>query len=157
MQRSLLILFISVTASCTSSSFDEEKARQNIDQLLDRWHQAAAEADGDRFFGSMTEEGIYIGTDPGERWTRKEFEEWAAPHFEGEKAWAFEAKERHIIFAEGGRTAWFDESLKTWMGPCRGSGVLTKEKEGWRIAHYHLAKSIPNPKMDSVLEVLSEK
>ena len=54
-----------------------------IDTLLDRWHRAAATADEDVFFGSMTPDGVYLGTDPTERWLRDEMAEWAAlTHFQ---------------------------------------------------------------------------
>jgi hypothetical protein len=30
------------------------------------------------------------------------------------------------------------------MGVCRGSGVLEKTKQGWKIKQYHLSVTVPN-------------
>ena len=44
-----------------------------------------------------------------------------------------------------GDVAWFDESLRSAkLGACRGSGVLLRGGEGWRIAQYNLMMAIPN-------------
>ncbi|MBK9017797.1 MAG: nuclear transport factor 2 family protein [Saprospiraceae bacterium] len=48
-----------------------------IHKLMDAWHHAAAVADEDTFFGSMTPDGIYLGTDASERWLRDEMKEWS--------------------------------------------------------------------------------
>lgn len=119
---------------------DEEK----ITTLLDNWHQAAATADEEVFFGSMTDDAIYLGTDATERWTKDEFEKWSKFAFDKESAWAFTPSKRTIYFSDNQKTAWFEESLDTWMGECRGSGVLRKEKGAWKIQHYNLAVTIPN-------------
>jgi hypothetical protein len=38
------------------------------------------------------------------------------------------------------------------MGVCRGSGVLTMQKdETWKIAHYVLSIAIPNPDVEKVV------
>jgi len=34
--------------------------------------------------------------------------------------------------------------LVAGFGPARGSGVLIKTKDGWKIKHYNLAMTIPN-------------
>ena len=128
-----------------------------IHKLMDDWHHAAAVADEDIFFGSMTEDGIYLGTDDSERWVRDEMAEWSKPYFEKESAWAFTAKDREIYFADDGNTAWFEERLDTWMGPCRGSGVVRLTDDGWKIAHYNLAITVPNDKIDGFLKLIGKE
>ena len=128
-----------------------------IHKLMDDWHHAAAVADEDVFFGSMTADGIYLGTDDSERWLRDDMAEWADPYFQKETAWAFTAKDRELYFAEDGLTAWFEERLDTWMGPCRGSGVVRLTPEGWKIAHYNLAILVPNDKVDGFLELIGKE
>ncbi|HMQ48833.1 MAG TPA: nuclear transport factor 2 family protein [Saprospiraceae bacterium] len=125
-----------------------------IHQLMDAWHHAAAVADEDVFFGSMTEDGIYLGTDASERWLRDELKAWSAKYFERESAWAFTPSNRVIYFSNDGQTAWFEELLATWMGTCRGSGVLSKTDAGWKIRHYNLAIAVPNEKVDGFLELM---
>jgi hypothetical protein len=49
--------------------------------------------------------------------------------------------------------AWFDEELATWMNTCRGSGILIKEKNKWKLAYYNLTVLIENEKMKSFIEL----
>lgn len=121
--------------------------------VLDDWHLAAAQADEARYFGHFAAEAAFLGTDATERWTKAEFQVWAAPFFKRGRAWSFRAVSRHLAVSADGRTAWFDEVLDTPnMGPARGSGVLVKEGKAWKIAHYNLTVPIPNPLMKSVKE-----
>lgn len=133
-----------------------KKPSDAVNELMDAWHKAAATADEVVFFNSMTEDGIYIGTDASERWTREEMRVWSKPFFERESAWAFTATERNVTVSADGQMAWFDELLETWMGVCRGSGVLAMTAEGWKIQHYHLAMAIPNDLVQDYLKVLKK-
>ena len=49
--------------------------------ILDDFHDAASRADGDRYFGHFAPDGVFLGTDPAERWTVTEFRKYAEPHF----------------------------------------------------------------------------
>ena len=53
-------------------------------------------------------------------------------------------------FSKNNKTAWFDELLETDLGICRGSGVLTLTKEGWKIQHYVLSITIPNENVSEI-------
>lgn len=128
-----------------------------IHKLMDAWHHAAAVADEDTFFGSMTADGIYLGTDATERWLRDEMKEWSAKYFARESAWAFTAHDRQVYFSANGQTAWFEELLDTWMGPCRGSGVLIKTADGWKIRHYNLAVLVANDLIQDYIKLLPKK
>ena len=130
---------------------------QEIDQLLNYWHQAAATADEDVFFGSMAKEGIYIGTDASERWKSHELKEWSKKYFERESAWAFTPTSRNITVLPSGNAAYFDELLETWMGPCRGSGVLERIENKWKIVHYHLSIAVPNEVVNDYLKLIDNK
>ena len=125
-----------------------------IGKLLDAWHHAAATADEDVSFGSMADDAIYLGTDATERCTRVEFMAWGKKYFERESAWSFEPYNRTIYVSSDGQFAWFEELLKTWMGVCRGSGVLTCDTEGkWKIQHYNLAVTVPNDLMQDFIAI----
>lgn len=139
---------------CQTEAVDDT---QVVNELMDAWHRAAATADEDVFFGSMTEQGIYIGTDASERWLRDDMREWSKKYFERESAWDFTARDREVYFSASGREAWFEESLDTWMGVCRASGVLTKTAKGWKIAHYHLSVTVPNEKIKAFIELVEKK
>lgn len=130
--------------------FSVDEHRKKINTLLDNWHKSAATADEKIFFGSMDEDARYLGTDKTENWTKKDFESWSKKYFDKDKAWDFKPHTRNIYFTDDMQYAWFDELLDTWMGVCRGSGVLKYENGSWKIMHYNLAITIPNEKMNKV-------
>ncbi|MBI1754054.1 MAG: nuclear transport factor 2 family protein [Acidobacteria bacterium] len=139
---------LTLSARAISSQAPSEKA---VAAVLDDWHLAAAQADESRYFGHMAENAVFMGTDATERWPKAAFQAWAHPIFQRGKAWSFKAVRRAIAFSKDGRTAWFDEDLDTPnLGPSRGSGVLTLEKERWRIQQYNLSVPIPNALMKAV-------
>lgn len=121
--------------------------------FLNNWHRAAAIADEERFFGSMAPGAIYLGTDPSERWTKESFEQWAMPHFQKATAWDFTPYDRQLYFSEDGNLCWFEELLDTWMGICRGSGVIERKDGEWKIRHYNLALTVYNEAIQEVISV----
>lgn len=131
--------------------------KDEIASLLDNWHLAAARTDANAYFGAMTADGVFLGTDATERWTREEFKAWAKPQFDSKKGWNFKASKRFISFSNDNNTAWFDEELATWMGPCRGSGVVVKTDNGWKIKQYNLTILVPNEKVQDYLKVIGLK
>lgn len=135
----------------------KDATEQSVHDFMDAWHLAAAQADAETFFGSMAEEGVYLGTDASERWLRDEFKEWAGPFFKREKAWDFKAFERNVSFSPDKKIAWFDEKLDTWMGVCRGSGILMMNTDDvWEIHHYNLAVTVPNENIQEFLKIATE-
>lgn len=127
-----------------------------IANVLDNWHRAAAGAKFDTYFGLMTEDAIFIGTDATENWNMTQFKAFAKPYFDQGRGWDFKSVERNIYFAADGKTAWFDELLDTWMKLARGSGVMIKQKDGnWKIAHYVLSMTIPNDNSVEVIKIKS--
>jgi hypothetical protein len=123
---------------------DSEQAAA-IGGVLDTFHEAASQADGDLYFSLFVDGGVFIGTDVSERWTVAEFKAFAKPYFSEGRGWTYSPKERHIDLSPLGDTAWFDEVL--WnekYGTCRGTGVLVLTAEGWRIAQYQLTFPIAN-------------
>jgi ketosteroid isomerase-like protein len=127
-----------------------------INHFIDNWHRAAANADANIFFESIAEDGIYIGTDASELWTKTEFIAFAKPYFDKGKAWDFKPRERDLHVTIVGDYAWFSELLDTWMGVCRGSGILIKTDNGWKIAQYHLAVTVPNEIIKDFISLVNE-
>ncbi len=150
MNKLFFILLLALLCSCCETKITE---KEKINTFLDDWHLAAANADFDEYFGKIADDGIYIGTDPTERWTKKEFVEAYKPYFDKGKAWDFKAIERNIDFSTDGKVVWFDEKLDTWMGICRGSGVLELNEGNWRIKHYHLSVTLLNERTKEFVEM----
>ncbi|MCK5443491.1 MAG: nuclear transport factor 2 family protein [Maribacter sp.] len=128
-----------------------------IDNVLDAWHKAASEANFEDYFGVMTQDGVFLGTDATENWQNRAFREFSKPYFDKGRAWSFTAVERNIYVNETNDFAWFDELLDTQMKLCRGSGVLKKVNGHWKIAHYVLSIAVPNEYVDELVELKKEK
>ena len=125
-----------------------------LGKSIDKWHDDAAHARINEYFGFMAEDFYFLGTDPTERWSKKEFLDFCAPHFKGESAWDFKVLDRNIYFSEDGDLAWFDEHLDTWMEDCRGSGVLEKVNDtDWKLKHYNLTVLIENEKVKAFIKL----
>jgi len=124
-----------------------------IRAVLDDWHAAAAAADGARYFGHMSSDSVFLGTDASERWPLADFRAFCEPYFARGVGWLYEPRERHV--AVQGELAWFDERL--WndkYGLCRGTGVLRREGAAWRIAHYSLTLLVPNELAPDVVKLI---
>jgi len=148
------VLFILIISCSSGNEQTRQVQKKAINTTLDDWHLAATEANFERYFMHFTSDSaIFMGTDATERWTVAEFKPWAKPYFDDGQAWDFTPVERHVYLSDNGQTAWFDESLDTPnLGPARGSGVLVKQAETWKIAHYNLSIPIPNAIVDTVVQ-----
>lgn len=148
MKRIMIIILL----GCSLTGMAQEK--EAVNKFLDDWHKAAAEANAEVFFGSIAEDGIYIGTDATERWDKESFWAFSKPYFDRGKAWDFKPYDRQLHFSEDREIIWFSELLDTWMGVCRGSGVLKKSKEGWKIMQYHLSVTVPNDDIQEFIKLI---
>ena len=118
-----------------------------IDSTLNEFHDAAANADGRRYFRLFTDDGVFIGTDASERWTVKQFRAYAEPFFSKGQGWVYKPRSRQVVIADlpCKCIAWFDELLDSKnYGTSRGTGVLVKKNGAWKIAQYALTFPIPN-------------
>ena len=150
-----LCVFLTATIGFGQDARNTEE-KDAIAVVLDRWHKAAATANYEEYFDQMTPDAVFIGTDATENWTLEEFKAYSKPHFEKGKAWNFHVLERNIFGNDVEKMAWFDELLDTQMGLCRGSGVLSKSNDTWKIRHYVLSIAVPNEKVPEVIKLKKE-
>lgn len=155
----ITILYIALSG-CNQSNkttdnpvVDTAKGQQQIAAMLDSFNKAAARADYNAYFNYYADNAIFAGTDATERWDKKSFMVWAKPFFDRGKAWNFTAIERHIYFDRSGSIAWFDELLNTQMKICRGSGVVVKQGNDWKVEQYILSTTVPNDNLDAVIKI----
>ena len=158
-----ILFFISILTllACNSQTISiskeyKDKQKQSINRLLDNWHKAAADADLENYFNKMSDDAIYLGTDASERWTKDEFYKFCKPYFNKGKAWDFKPSNRHIYFSDDMKISWFEETLDTWMGNCRGSGILVFKENNWKIKHYNLAVAVPNDVVKDYVKLLKK-
>lgn len=135
-----------------------DTAEATIAETLDSFHRAAADADEERYFAHFAPNGVFLGTDPAERWTLAEFRAWAKPHFENGKGWTYHAIERHIDISPSGECGWFDEVVRNvTYGDLRGTGVVLLIDGEWKIAQYNLTFLIPNEDAAEVLKLIDHE
>lgn len=135
----------------------QNEASSAVEQTLDAFHRAASEADGATYFDLFREDGVFLGTDATERWTVPEFRAYAEPFFSQGRGWTYTLLERHVSVAPGGDVAWFDERLtNSSLGETRGSGVLLREGDRWKVAQYNLTIPIPNEMAGDVARRIRE-
>lgn len=153
-----LFFILTLTVSCKKEPKEavrptEAELIKEADSILNNWHQAAAKANFDEYFGAMASDAVFIGTDATENWDIAQFKDFSKPYFDRGQAWDFTPLERHIYVSENKQTVWFDELLETWMGLCRGSGVLKEEQGHRKIAQYVLSVTVPNDTIAAFIEL----
>jgi hypothetical protein len=155
----ILFLLFSFQGFCQnidskSSEIEMNKYDTNqLNQLLNSWHIAAAQANFEHYFTATTSNFVFLGTAPGERWIKPEFMAFCKPYFDKGKAWDFKPSNRNWQFTADGKVAYFDEDLQTWMEGCRGSGICVVENGQWKIAYYNLTVLIENDKIKPFIKL----
>ncbi len=144
--------------ACQNTNGSRAASSEEVNAVLDDWHDAAEDADFERYFSHFSSDSaVFMGTDATERWTIAEFRPWSKPYFDRGRAWNFTPVERYVYFSDNGKIAWFDEALDTPnLGPARGSGVLVWQDSAWKITHYNLSIPIPNAIADTVVKQVEE-
>ena len=119
--------------------------KELVNDVLDKLHYYASIADGENYFKLFDEISIFFGTDAKERWTKSEFEVYALDRFKDGIGWTYKPITRNVYFSKNKTIAWFDEELENKKyGFFRGTGVLEKKSDGWKIKQYNLLLPIPN-------------
>jgi len=129
-----------------------------VAEALDALHAAAARADGQAYFELFTPDARFIGTDAAERWSLADFRAYAEPYFARGQGWTYTPVERTVTLApvQCRCIAWFDEVLDSRSyGVTRGSGVLRKTGDGWKIEQYVLSFAVPNDRARAVVEAIA--
>ncbi len=142
-------LFVLSTLICLS--FTSTNVEEKLNTLVNNWHKSASNANFSEYFNSMSDDFIFLGTAPNERWNKTEFASFSKPYFYKGKAWDFKPSNRKWTIKKN--IAWFDEDLDTWMKGCRGSGILEKQKGEWKLVYYNLTVLIENEKIKEFIKL----
>ena len=152
-----LLVGISLIANLCWSQKNEVILQADLNSIVDKWHLDASKPSFTSYFEVTTDNFIFLGTAPGERWDKNQFKQFAKPYFDTGKAWDFKAHNRNWMFSKDSTIAWFDEDLDTWMRGCRGSGILQNVDGTWKIVYYNLTVLIENEKINSFIELRDKK
>lgn len=151
--KQILFILVMISSLFVAAQTD---AKTEINDFINQWHFDASNAHMEAYFDKIADDGVFIGTDETEVWTKTEFYEWTKPRVTDGKMWDFKATERNVYFGEATPYAWFDEKLSFSGGILRGSGVLMKQDGEWKIVHYVLSLPVPNEKFSEVLEAMEK-
>lgn len=150
----LLLLFFTFLA-CAQETQEIKQSNAEIvttiDSLTNAWHHAASISAITPYLDAMDSVSVFIGTDISEIWQKEQFAAFATPYFQQGKGWDFEVLQRNCYVAKAQNVVWFDESLNTWMGLCRGSGIWEKAQDEWKLKQYVLSVAIPNENIKAVI------
>jgi len=166
-QLAVLALLALLGASCANS--EQAPARRpapsdadvtsRVNAFVDAWHQDAAHA-RPAFFDKIASDGIYIGTDKTERWTREAFREWAKPAFARPVAWAFTPLHRNVRVSPDRTFVWFDQQVRSSMGILQATGVMRPAADSFEMVHYQLSIAVPNeiiPEVTGAIKAFESK
>lgn len=145
-----------LAVSCTQQVEINEKQPVNMNKLnsnIDDWHISAGKANFEDYFKITGDKFVFLGTAPGERWTKGEFMSFCKPYFDKGQAWDFKPSNRVWEFNQDSTVAWFDEDLDTWMKGCRGSGVIEYANSDWKLQYYNLTVLIENEKINEFISL----
>lgn len=147
-----LWLVLCVPVFAAPAAADERAA---VAAVLDRLHERAAAADYDGYFALFAEDAVFMGTDRSEYWPLAEFRAYTRQRFNGGVGWTYIPLERAVhVHAD---VAWFEERLQhARFGEFRGTGVLLREQNQWRIRQYNLTLPMPNELFESLGERIVE-
>lgn len=152
---SRLSLWLSLWLLFTMSVGSAAASGDEASEVLDRFHRAAAEADFATYRAQMTDDIVFLGTDATERWQGEAFFDFARPHFEAGRGWTYRVRSRRLQVGPQGNVAWFDELLdNARLGLCRGSGLLLRGEDGWKVTQYNLSMPVPNDMIGQVAEAI---
>ena len=136
-----------------SSGVSKITPDDRLNSLMDTWHKNATLAQFDAYFAATSDNFVFYGTAPAEKWDKETFKTFCKPYFDSTRTWRFTPSNRVWNFSKDGKIAWFDEDLQTWMLDCRGSGVCEKTKQGWKLAYYNLSVVIENEKIQEFIKL----
>ncbi len=150
------VVLMCAAAAAPAQQSDAAAFTRQVNAFVDGWHDDAAHT-RPAYFDKIAPQGVYIGTDKNEVWTRDQFKAWAKPYFDSKKAWSFTAQKRNVYFSPDRKYVWFDEQLNTQMGTCQASGVLRNTGKGFLIEHYQLSLAVPNELVDGFAKQIAEQ
>lgn len=133
---------------------DSEEA---ITNLLIKIRIAAEKADSDKYFSCLAENGIFFGTDPGERYTRDQLKAVLDPYFKKGIGWKHEIKQRHVYVGPNDKIGWFEEqSERDKVGTMRTTGVVMRKANDWVIVQYNVSILVPNEAVEDLVKLVDK-
>jgi len=104
-----------------SVGFSQQVVPKSLNILIDQWHIDAANANFTSYFSAVSDQFVFLGTSPGERWEKGAFESFCKPYFDKGKAWDFKPSERFWMFSADKKRLGL---MKIWLLGWAVAGVV---------------------------------
>jgi hypothetical protein len=149
------LIFLALLFSTAAATADQDSELEAANKVLDDFHNAAAQGDKQRYLDHFTEDGVFLGTDEWERWPKHpDFTNYVGSRFKDGVGWNYKSVERTVSFSVSADIAWFDEVVFSENnGRFRGTGVLARQDESWKVAHYAMSFLVLNENWEEVIEL----
>lgn len=122
-----------------------------INKTLDTWHKSSGEVKFGPFINSLAADAVILGADREERWDKNHSDKFSEQYFNPKYAWNYTYQNRSVHFNTDSTTAWFDETFKINTKYFRGTGVLSKIDNDWKIQQYNLSMLAPYADVKSAI------
>jgi hypothetical protein len=120
-------------------------AQASPETTLDALHKAGADANPTAFTALLAQDVVFLGMDGANRLEGQAVRNFVTGNFAKGNAWTYRSGQRETRLSNDGSVAWFDESLEhDQLGHGRGTGVLIRINEEWKVAQYNLTVPQPN-------------
>lgn len=159
-RMTIAVFVLSLSLLTTNYAFAKEKpslasnAVELINNKMDDFHDAADKGDAARYLNHFAKDGVFMGTDDWERWPYEAFSKYVNKHFKEGKGWSYKPIKRHTSVSSQQAFAWVDEIVESakW-GRFRGTAVLEKIEQDWKLKHYSLTVLVPNESWEAVSDI----
>jgi|GEM_PF-866863 len=120
-------------------------AQASPETTLDALHKAGADANKTAFTALLAQDVVFLGMDGANRLEGPAVRDFVSENFASGNGWTYRSSQRETRLSADGTVAWFDESLEhDQLGRGRGTGVLVRNSEGWKVAQYNLTVPLLN-------------
>ncbi len=112
-------------------------------RVLDEWHAAAAVGDKAQYIKAFALDAAYLGPDANERSDLATYTTQVEAAFRQWGGWTFTPFNRYLAIGPQSQIAWFDEEIESGTySRLRGTGVLRRDGNTWKIVHYSLTYTV---------------
>ena len=139
----LILLGPAVDYANAQETTDVAQAKADVEALLVRARQAAAEAKGNEFFDCLDPDGVFFGTDESERFSLAELKATFGPYFDQGIGWKRVVLERQVYVGPNNEIGWFEEKSRRERAPLRTTGVV--RKNGSRLENHSVQHRVNDP------------
>lgn len=155
-----LLLFVGIfLVACTSKApVDETTLKSEIAAVMNNYHRGLLNKDAALMLDGVSEDGLLLGTDPKEFFSKSQLEEYLKASFEDTTLYEPYSVERDIRIGPEGKSAIVIEQylfkVISPVIPIRGIAHVRKDGNDWVIDFYSLSLIPTNEDLEKINSLL---